>query len=157
MPMGLSVGTMPQPYSAYPSQECRNAHRQDWISWRQPRQQELCRTCVWWVMLQHWHWHELAQVTLDICLWNPEAQCTDSNYWGRMDWNYWGRMGIVCRKERRDKPSDSDVGVFMSSGLECWAAECRWGNPRSCLTELTSPSPFSASHFLHHVWLEVLR
>lgn len=131
MPMDLAVGTMSQLRSAYSLQGCRNAHHQDSVSWRQPRQQELCRTCGWWAMLQQQCSHELAQLTQGISLWYPKAQCTGG------DCNYWERMGIMCRKERRDKPLDSEAGV-QSSCLECWAAGCRQGNPRSCLTELIS-------------------
>ena len=55
---------------------------------------------------------QAAQVTPMISPWCPEAQCTGGDH------SYWGRVGVMCRKERRDKPSDSDVGLWSSS-LEC--------------------------------------
>lgn len=55
---------------------------------------------------------QAAQVTPRVSPWCPEAQCPGGDH------SYCAKVGVTYRKERRDKPSDSDVGI-QSSCLVC--------------------------------------
>ena len=103
---------------------------------RQPGEQELCRSCGWYCSGGiHASCPGAAPLTPGASSQYPEAQCT-----GR-DYSDWGRVGARCRKERRGKPSDSDVRrtVFSSGVL---SRRVQMGKPKELFHRTHFPFSF---------------